>query len=78
MLDIFTDNWSERPALNNGERLLRLLTNTGSELYVIVDDTITNVDAEIAWSLRRMFGRHAVCDGYEDVSDAMSDCIYMD
>ena len=69
MLNIFTDNWNDTPTLNEGERMLRIVTeNPSDNLYVIVDDSMDEDDLEdeIRFALRRKYG----CEygGYEDVS----------
>jgi len=71
MLDIFTDNWDNPPVLNDGERMLRILTdNPVNELYVIVDDSIDDdeLHEEILFALRHKFGTSAEYGGFEDAS----------
>lgn len=71
MLDIFTDNWDNPPVLNDGERMLRILTdNPVNELYVIVDDSMDDdeVHDEIRSALRHKYGKHMEYGGYEDAS----------
>lgn len=71
MLNIFTDNWVNPPVLNDGERMLRILTgNPVNELYVIVDDSMDDdeVNDEIRFALRHKCGKHMEYGGFEDVS----------
>lgn len=72
MLDIFTDNWDNPPVLNDGERMLRILTdNPLNELYVIVDDSMDDdeVHDEIRFALRHKYGiQHMEYGGFEDAS----------
>lgn len=56
------------PALNEGERLLHILTgNSADDLYTVVDDGM-DVDEEIRFALRRKFGKGYRYEGYEDMS----------
>lgn len=65
MLNIFTDNWDELPTLNEGERLVRIITdNSCDELYTIIDDSTDEDD--IAFALRRKCGQYVQYEGYED------------
>ena len=72
MLDIFTDNWSECPTINDSERMLRIVTdNPSDELYAIVDGLMDEdeIEDEIRWSLRKKYGKRDMYQSYEDVSD---------
>lgn len=71
MLDIFTDNWDNTPVLNDGERLVRILTNNPmNELYTIVDDSMDDdeIHEEIQFALRRKSGKAVQYGGFEDAS----------
>lgn len=71
MLNIFTDNWDNPPVLNDGERMLRIITdNPCNELYVIVDDSLDDdeLEDEIRFALRHKFGASVEYGGFEDAS----------
>lgn len=69
MLTIFADNWNNPPILNEGKRMLRILTDNDYDyLLVIVDDSVEDLDDELRWVLRRLCGQQAVYNGYEDMS----------
>lgn len=76
MLNIFTDNWDKLPTLNEGEHLLRIITdNIYDELYVIVDEDM-DADDEIRRALRHKFGSAVCYGGYLDMEymyEAMED-----
>lgn len=60
MLDIFTDNWDELPTLNDGERLVHIVTgNPCDVLYTIIDGNASEdeIDEDIIFALRHKFGR---------------------
>ena len=68
MLSIFKDNWQALPTLNDGERLIRIITdNSCDELYAIVDEDM-DVEEEIRRSLRHKFGNYVLYGGYTDMS----------
>ena len=68
-MEIFTDNWMNTPTLNDGEKLVKIATdNPIDELYAIINDTMDDPDEELAFALRKKFGRTIKYGGYEDVS----------
>lgn len=70
MLEIFTDNWDDVPVLSEDEHLVHILTGSAADyLLAIVDDSVDDVDDELARALRRRHGRHAAYCGYEDVTE---------
>lgn len=78
MLNIFTDNWDNPPVLNDGERMLRIITdNPCNELYVIVDDSLDDdeLEDEIRFALRHKFGASVEYGGFEDASCICEDWI---
>lgn len=71
MLDIFADNWGEEPTINDGERMVHILTgNRADTLYAIVGTDIDNdeLESEIRFALRRKYGNGCRYCGYEDVT----------
>lgn len=71
MLELFTDNWNNPPVLNDGERMLRIITgNSLDELYAVVDGSMGDdeIEEEVRFAIRRRFGRVHGYAGYEDAS----------
>jgi len=73
MLNIFSGNWMDTPILNDGERMLRILTgNPMDDLYVIVGDSMDedDLESEIRFALRHKYGKRGsnLYRGYEDAS----------
>lgn len=78
MLEIFTDNWDEPPALNDGERLCRIVTtNPCDSMYAVRTREMDGEEhedefhAEVRLALRRKLGRRGPSAylGFEDVTD---------
>lgn len=68
MLDIFSNNWDDLPELNDGERLIRIITGNWVEsLYAIVTDDM-DLEYEIRTALRFKHGRSYTYEGYEDAT----------
>lgn len=71
MKNIFTDNWSELPFLNEGDRLISIETdNPENYLYTIWENGETEEDFidEVKYALRRKYGRSCYV-GYEDATE---------
>ena len=71
MLNLFTDNWDVPPTLNDGERMVNVMTDNSTDiLYAIVDDDMSSeeVDEECAFALRQKYGRGVHYEGYADAS----------
>lgn len=68
MLDIFSNDWDDLPELNDGERLIRIITgNWMDSLYAIVTDDM-DIEYEIRTALRFRYGRSYTYEGYEDAT----------
>lgn len=71
MLNLFTDNWMDPPILNEGEKMIRIMTsNDMNILYAIVDETMTaeEIDEEASFALRKGYGKSLHYLGYADES----------
>lgn len=70
MLNLFTDNWITPPTLNDGERMLQVITdNNMNVIYTIVGDMNEDeLENELIFTLHHKFGTATRYCGYEDAS----------